>query len=505
MNPLDKIIEIFSPSWASKRQLARLSMDHARKYDGAAYSRRTSGWYSPSTSSTAEVETAAITLRDRMRELVRNNPWASKAINVIVSNTIGTGIMMSAKSKNARGNEAAMRLWRSWAETTDCDASRRHNLYGIQNLAMRTVVESGEALIIRETTTSNTSIPFCLRVCEPDHLDRARDGQVNGGTNRIRQGIEYNEAGIVVAYWIFKEHPGDRLVSFKDSLISVRVPADRVIHVYKEERPGQIRGVPWGASTMIRLRELDDYEDAQLLRQKISACYTAFVVDMDGSLTNTDSSITEKIEPGAIEILPPGRDIRFASPPSVAGYNDYVSSVLHSVAAGFGITYESLTGDMSQVNFSSGRMGWIEMNRNIESWRWNLLVPQMLDPVWEWFVNGADLVGQNFATVRPEWTPPRREMIDPKTEIQAIKDSIRSGLMTLSEAQRMFGYDPFKLLTEYSDDLKQLDALGIVLDIDARKVNDKGSNQSTTPAPTTGANEATDIALRSLAEALSNG
>lgn len=476
MNPIEKIIEVFSPSWAAKREVARLSLGATRRYEGASNSRRTSGWYSPSTSASAEAEGANVNLRNRMRDLVRNNPWASKAITVIVSNTVGTGIMAAAKSGNKRGSEAAMKTWRAWAESTECDALRMNNIYGLQALALRTVAESGEALVIRETVTNNTTIPYALRICEPDHLDKSKDGQESNG-NVVRQGVEFNNRGVAVAYWIFPEHPGERANFGYKALTSVRIPAERVRHIFRQDRPGQIRGVPWGSSVVLRLRDLDDYEDAQLLRQKISACYTAFVVDMDGTVGGS-SEIAEKIEPGAIEILPPGRDIRFASPPALTGYNEYTSSVLHGVAAGFGITYEALTGDMSEVNFSSGRMGWLEFNRNVESWRWNLMIPQLLNPIWDWFVEGAGLVGQNFQGVKAEWTPPRREMIDPKSEITATKDSIRSGLMTLSEAQRMFGYDPSKLMAEYAEDLKTLDALGIVLDTDARKTNSSGASQT---------------------------
>lgn len=498
MNPIEKVIEVLSPSWAAKRQIAKVSLNKARRYEGASNSRRTAGWYSPSTSGAAEAEAAQINLRNRMRDLVRNNPWAAKAIGVIVSNTIGTGIMASAKSGNKRGSDTAMKLWRQWAETTDCDALRKNNLYGLQALALRTVAESGEVLVIRETRTDNTSIPYCVRICEPDHLDRAKDGEQSNG-NKVVKGIEYSQYGVAVAYWLFPEHPGDSANFGYKAYTSVRIPAERVQHIFRQDRPGQTRGVPWGSTVILRLRDLDDYEDAQLLRQKISACYTAFVTDVDGTVTGS-SEITEKLEPGAIEILPAGRNITFASPPAVSGYNEYTSSVLHAVAAGFGITYEALTGDMSQVNFSSGRMGWLEFNRNVENWRWNLLIPQMLDPIWNWFVEGANLVGMNLSNTKAEWTPPRREMIDPKSEITAIKDSIRSGLMTLSEAQRMFGYDPIKLLTEYSEDLKTLDALGIVLDTDARKVNASGATQATN----TETDNATDNAIRTLTEALRN-
>lgn len=472
---LEKTIEFFSPSWAAKRQVAKLSLEQMRKYDGASRGRRTANWYAPSTSASNETAQALTTLRNRMRDQVRNNPWASKAVNVVVANTVGEGIRGTVRGRSSGRSKALQDLWQLWAETGMCDATGRHNLYGLQQLAMRTIVESGEVLIIKEVRRGQR-VPVMLRVIEPDHLDTSKDAQQIGG-NRVMEGIEYDATGRPVAYYVFPEHPGDR-VSYRDGQRdSVRVPADNVIHVFRQDRPGQNRGVPWGASIMVRLKDLDDYEDAQLLRQKIAACFSAFVTDIDGVQNGQQLSISDKIEPGSIEILPPGRSIQFATPPAAQGYSEYMRSMLHSIASGFGITYESLTGDLSQVNFSSARMGWLEFQRNLDQWRWNMLIPQMLGRVWEWFQQGAVLTGADADLATMEWTAPRREMIDPGKEIAAMRDAVRAGFCSLSEAQRMLGYDPAKLLEEYKSDANKLDELGLVFDTDPRKMTQQGQAQ----------------------------
>ena len=449
---------------------------------------------------------AAQTLRNRSREQVRNNPWASKAIGVIVSNTVGHGIRGKILSRSSRRSENVQTFWTAWAESTLCDATGRHNLYGLQNLVLRTVAESGECLVVQEIVPSQT-IPIALRVLEPDHLDVSKDAyQVNG--NRVIDGIEFSPAGKPVAYYIFPDHPGDR-VQFRDNYRdSVRVPADKVAHIFRQDRPGQIRGVPWGASIMLRLKDLDDYEDAQLVRQKIAACFTAFVTDIDGSATTgQQTAISDRIEPGSIEILPPGRSIQMANPPPTQGYSEYMKTMLHSIASGYGITYESLTGDLSQVNFSSARMGWLEFQRNIDSWRWMMLIPQMLNPVFGWFQQGLQLKGIESINFEIDWTAPRREMIDPGKEIAALRDAIRCGLCSLSEAQRMLGFDSTKLLAEYKSDFDNLDALGLVFDCDPRKTTQQGQVQATeeeTPEPDPAEQEADRALTQALVE-LSRG
>jgi capsid protein len=150
-----------------------------------------------------------------------------------------------------------------------------------------------------------------------------------------------------------------------------------------------------------------------------------------------------------------------------------------SVAASLGVTYEALTGDYGNVNFSSGRMGWIEFNRNIELWRWQMFIPQFCMTTWKWFVEAATVVGvaPRGEYVTAEWTAPRREMIDPTKEFPAMRDAVRSGLLTMSEAVRSMGYDPQNHFEEMQKDNERLDQLGLVIDSDPRKTSRGGQLQ----------------------------
>jgi lambda family phage portal protein len=224
---------------------------------------------------------------------------------------------------------------------------------------------------------------------------------------------------------------------------------------------------------MLRLKDFDDYEDAELVRQKIAACFAVFVEDADPSSApggGGSSETLERVEPGIIEHLPPGKRMTFASPPVTQNYDNYSRKILQAIAAGYGITYEAMTGDLSNVNFSSGRMGWLEMHRQIEDWQHNMIIPMLCDRVWGWFSEASAIAtGLSAGDMTVTWTPPRRMMIDPVKETQAIKEQVRNGLMSWPEAVREQGYEPDQVLTEIAEWNSKFDEAEIVLDCDPRK------------------------------------
>lgn len=461
----------------------------ARKFEGASKSKRLSRWTTPGTSANGALAQDLPFLRNRSRDLRRNNPYAAKGIQVISSNTIGTGVVTQFRSDaDVKKTESA---WAEWAETTAIDFDGRNNIYGLQTLIMEAVVESGDVLLRRRTIAA-LNYPFQYQVLESDFLDHAKNQVDLPDGNFIIQGIEFNSQGKRVAYWLFETHPGgfDALTAATRP-VSNRVLAEEIQHIYRMDRPGQARGVPWLSPVIVRLKDFDDYEDAQLMRQKIAACFTAFVRDISADFLNDDdfedgdddtaSDVSDRLEPALIEELPRGKTIEFANPPAVQNYLDYTSGVLHGIASGLGVTYESLTGDYSGVNFSSGRMGWLEFNRNVKGWQERIVMIQMLDPIAKDFKLMMSLKGDRVATNATfVHVPPAREMIDPTREVPMKIEEIRSGLTTLSDALMERGKDPAAHLEQYSKDLASLDKLGIKLTSDPRvELSSRGKNKVT--------------------------
>lgn len=454
--------------------------EKTRKYEGASKKKRLSRWVAPSTSAITSISGGLVTLRDRARDLRRNNPYASRAIQVLTSNVIGPGIVTQFRFDGAPAVEIENK-WNEWAESKAIDFDGRHNIYGLQRLIFDAVAESGEVLL-RKRFNAALSFPLQYQVLESDFLDTTRTEPGVAG-NYVVQGVEFDPQGRRVAYFLFENHPGGYdSANFSFSQKSNRIPASEVRHIFRQDRPGQARGVTWLAPVIIRIKDLDDYEDAQLMRQKIAACFTAFVRDISGDFAEEDEDCDEeelgdRLEPGIIEHLPTGKTIEFTKPPEVQGFKDYKVTVLQGIAAGLGITYEALAADYSNVNFSSARMGWLEFGRNIKTWRETIVFAHCLDPIASDFLEISSIQGLRTDGVTYAHVAPIREMIDPRSEVSSMVDSIRAGLSTLTDELLAMGKNPIDHFNQYKKDKELLKEYGLILDSDPSKVMKAGITQ----------------------------
>src|SRR5262249_25454059 len=150
--------------------------------------------------------------------------------------------------------------------------------------------------------------------------------------------------------------------SFSSDL--VRVEASAMAHLFAPLAPGQLRGISWLAPVLLRLHELDLYEDAQLVRQKGAALFAGFVVDPTGSGFGGDTTapgvLQTGLEPGTLKVLPSGTDVRFSEPAAIGDAVPFLQLQLRSIAAGLGVPEYLLTGDLSQANYSSLRAALVE-------------------------------------------------------------------------------------------------------------------------------------------------
>lgn len=464
-----------------------------RNYDAAGAGRRTDGWRRSRTDANVTVRRAGEALRVHARDLQRNNAWARRAVDVIVHNVVGWGSQPSPLHSSSAVAEAASKLWAAWADS-GCDADQGLNFPGLTQALMRALVVDGEVLVRRRwrRASDGLTVPLQLQLLEIDHLDTRKDG-INGKHGPIIQGVEFDGVGRRIAYWLFPTHPG----SDHATAISKRVRADEVLHVGRPERPGQVRFVSWFAPVIATLKDLDSFEDGELQRQAVAASFAAFVTDPQGTadpiagaqneITYADGTIAESIEPGAILNLPVGKEVNFPSPPTSVP-DAFAIRNLRRVAAGMGLTYEDLVGDYSQVNFSSARLGRIVHAANVRAWQNAMLEPMFFRPVWSWFMEAAMWAGH---LILPEpcgadWTHPPLAMVDPDKEVGAASRSIRAGLASPDDVVREQGGNPDRHWRAYAESFRRLDALGVVIEGDVRKVSGAGQTQpGPQPAPST--------------------
>lgn len=417
------------------------------------------------------IRPAMKTLRERCRDMIRNNPYAESAMSVIVSGAIGTGITPAIKE-----NKRLSRLWNDWAESTQCDAAGLSNLAALQTIAMQSWVETGEVLfrrVIRKNWRPG-EIPYAIQLLEPDYLD---DSQYFGSDYRM--GIKTDEYGRPLAYRVFKAHPHDNEVYGLSgvSTESQEISADDMGLLYWRKRAGQLRGIPPLTPVLLRLRGLDENDDAESTRRKVAACFAAFVKNIEGERDkDREDDMLSDVTPGMVAYLKHGEEIEFAVPPTVGGYGEFMTFGYRAIAAGLGVPYEDLTGDYSNVNWSSGRLARIKYYGNLDVWQWQMIVPMFCQKIFSWFIDGAEMLGVPHKNTLVNWTVPRRPVADPN-EYAKIRDEMRSGLKPVPEGIRENGYDPDDFIAQNKEFFAKLDAAGLVIDSDPRKVSSIGQTQ----------------------------
>ncbi len=485
-NAFDRVIGLVAPRTALKHASTRNALQMLRRsYEGAKTGRFTDGWITAGTDADSEISLATVKLRDRARDLVRNNPYAAKTVMTHASSLIGSGISPQIKARTKKQDDLVSDLWNSFVD--ECDADGRTNFYGLQTLSSRSMVESGECLIqlLPRPTSLGLKVPLQLRVLEIDHLDTSVNKELPGG-GYIQQGIEFNAMGIREAYYLFDRHPGSglRLTSVPKSN---RIPATEILHLFERLRPGQTRGVSWFAPALMRIRDMDDYDLAELTRKRLEACYVAFITGGDpGEYTGSEMATSllaknkpiKNMEPGMVEYLEPGSDVKFGQPSNVTGYAEYASLHHHAMAAGMGLTYELLTGDLSKVNYSSIRAGMLEFRRRTDALQKQVFIPQVCQPIWRRFLltaQAAGLVGT--FPIRLQWTPPRFEAVDPIKDLTAEILAVRAGLMSPQTAIARQGFDPDNVAADFAAMYEIWDNLKIITDMDARKTTKTGQQK----------------------------
>lgn len=480
---------------AAPRQ--RIARGGARaEYDGATFGRRAAGWRRTQRDANGELSPAvAAALRGIARDLVRNNPFAARGVSTIANNLVGTGITFQVYRNGVIDNALNAKA-RAHFDTSACDSGGRHDLYGLQLQAARTIVESGAVVMRRRWRRASDGLPLPvqLQVLEPDYIDPSKHGPldsapgVNGGF--LVNGVQFNPIGAREGYWLYSGHPGSARPS---SLGSTFVKAADVAHVFRADRPEMEHGATWLAPIVLRMKDFADFEDAQLTRQKLASAFVGVVtgeddganipgIQTEDGIAGEDREPLDFIEPGTFQYARPGEEINFSSPPGVDGYADYTKVSLRAIAAGLGVPYEALTGDLSNVNFSSGRMGWLEYQRSLAAWQWTMFIPQFCGAVSAWMIDAFEFVGENVTGVTVRWTPPGREMINPSDEVKASRDAIRAGGKTISQWARERGEDPDTFLAEAIADFKKLDELGLVFDCDPRRVTAVGNPAEAAPS-----------------------
>lgn len=414
----------------------------------------------------------------RSRYLVRNNPYAAAAREAFVSAFVGSGIKPSWLTTDAALREELQVAWLDWTDESDADGLT--DFYGMQGIIGGEMFEAGEVFVRfrPRRPEDDLSVPLQLQILPSEMLEVSYNEVLQFG--RIECGIEFDGIGRRVAYHFLRQHPGSDHAAFAGFVGErVRVPASEVMHLFKPFEAGQIRGVPHTVSAIAKLAVMDAYDDAELERKRTAALFAGFVTKPapdDDPLGDDDSMFQDNgiaLEPGAMVDLLPGEDVKFADPADVGGsYEQFQYRSLLAIAAGFGVPYAAMTGDLRQTSYGSIRAGLIEFRRRIEAMQHAVMVHQLCRAVahrWldEAVVSGAvpidpaEYLNRRRELRRIKWITPRWDWIDPLKDRQAEKLAVDAGFKSLSDVIEAEGYDPEETFARIAADQRRAEELGI--------------------------------------------
>lgn len=468
---VNDLIGLVAPATALRREQALqkrglvMSLGH---YDGAGRGPRGKDFRVNNTDAIEASRHDRARLAWVTRDMLRNNPRAVKAEWLITGQTVGKGIVPRVKMADEERTEdkaAIERLLAAHCMSTALDADGRLTLFGLQALAMSQIVSSGETLVRRRMRRSSDGLPlpFQVQCLEGDFLDENIDGPLANGRRAV-QGVEFDAIGRRIAYHLFAEHPGGRMAGITRQ--TRRIGAENVIHAFDQRRPGQVRGVSWFAPVITLLHEILKYQDGQVRRQEIASLFAGILKSEKDS--EELAGELEELRAGALLTIGSDEEMDFTDPPTVEGYEEFMRATDRVIAGALGLTYESFSGNLSNVNFLSGKMGRLDTDPNVHRWQWRVMIDQVCMPLGNWLREAiGDVTAIDPADWQLLWTPPTRPMIDPTKEYAAHERAIRAGLKGRRAVIRETGEDPLEVEAEIVEERKWADENDLVFTSDA--------------------------------------
>lgn len=466
-NLLDKAIAYVAPRMAAQRMVARTQLALAGGYTGgkvdrAALNRWTPGGGSP----TADIIADLPMLRARSRDQMRNAPVALGALNTSVGHVVGTGLTYTPAidaeylGLDAEQAEAwqcdTKRRFGAWAASLDCDIARRLNFYGIQELAFRSMLESGDTFVLTpRVARAGSGARLALQLIE---ADRVCNPNKSTDTDTLVDGVEIAPGtGEAIAYHVARKHPGDyRTVGNQWDRVASRGSStgrQNVLHLFKSLRPGQLRGVPWIAPILEPLKQLNRYTDAELNAAVISGLFSVFIKmdpdafdtifddDAKGALVDKSSGWSGEMESGKAINLLPGESIESSNPgrPN-AQFDPFWSAIVRQIGMALELPFEVLTMHF-QSSYSAARAALLMAWKGFRSRR-DFLATYLCQPVFELWL--ADEVAEGrirapgyfssditrAAWSAAIWTGDGPGSIDPTKEVDAAQKRVDLGIST---------------------------------------------------------------------------
>ncbi len=439
-------------------------------WQGGESTRLTASWWTPAASINGDLEMQLPTLRARSRWLVENNGYCAGFADSVEDGIIGPrGVQLRGQVRTRDGmfatstNDAIEAGWADWGLPEHCDVARRLSWLDLQRLAARTVAVDGECFI-RTWRGADNPHGFALQVIDTDLVDHTCRRAAAPGLNEIRMGIELDRFGGAVAYHVLTRHPSDGVARER-----LRIPAEDMLHLFIPLRAGQIRGVPWLAPVITDAQMLDGYEEAALVAMRLQASQMGILVPGDDAAPPPGKrDVLFQAAPGQFRMIPKGYTVHDWQPKSVAhDVQPFTTAILRCMARGARVSAMTLSGDLSEANYSSLRAGQAPER---DAWRYlhQWIIPRLHRPTYRRWLPIALLAGQiavdsrlasNYQAVA--WKGRGWVSVDPYKDMQALQIAIGLGVNSRTKFLAEQGEDFEETIDELHDEQAYADLEGV--------------------------------------------
>ena len=475
-----------------------------RAYAAADTGRLYNDWSAGNTSADAEIYAALVQLRNRARDLARNNDYVLRFLNLVKTNVVGhKGVSLQVKSRlvngklNRTANDIIEAGWADFSKKQNCTVTGRISMIDLEKIIMTAVPRDGEILIRKVRMFPYNNYLFALQPIEADQLDHTLNVTLQNG-NKVVMGVEKDKWGRPVAYHILKRHPGDSLHSNYRGNDRERVPADEIIHLFIQERVGQSRGVTWLAAPAARCKMLDGYEESELVASRTGAATMGIFVNPDaeeyigGDEDDIDdqdlsSEVLFNAEPGTFKQAPDGYDLKTFDPnhPNAA-FADFEKAILRGIASGLNVSYVGLANDLEGVSYSSIRQGEMADRDNwkmLQTW----LIEHFCEDVFQaWLYQflsfgGSGLDLRKFEQYnKPVWRPRGWQWVDPDKESKSVERDVGNHIKSIWATAAEKGDDLEEIFIENSRAIELAKEYGLELNVfNTKKGQDNVSQYGT--------------------------
>ena len=472
---LDQIIGAINPKAGAERAAWRSQYEAYRgNYDAADTGRLQSQWNTHNESAEMTDRYSRDRVRARARDLERNSDIMNSILRAFRRNVIGGGLQVRINTGDDTINKILETTWAEWCKGKNCDVTGQQSFTQMVRMCIQRKIVDGGILILKRYTSQGV-LPFQLQVIEVDELDITQLQPKTKG-NKVVGGIEYNRWNRPQGYWI-RQYSIDGYTLTAPQYLE----AKDVIFYYSKKRPSQIREFSDLSATATRIKDVNEFISAVTVKEKIAACLAVFIKRINpagrtqGRDQRTGTSVNyegKRVVPGMIMEMNAGDEAQMLNPSGQgADATSFIKTQQRMIASASGLSYESVSRDMSDTNYSSARQSMIEDDLTYEDER-ELLETCLLDEVYETFVISCWLKGiitvsdfweSKEKYMAHEWVVKPKRWIDPSKEANANAVALKTGQKTFQQICAENGRDWKKVVDEISGTQEYAKGKGIDL------------------------------------------